>query len=124
MIRPLAALTRQVQEFFHTELVGIFKWDEVVHSLPEKHVPPDTNYVLNERGRRRRRERPEGRFHAKLEMEFGLWRLTVEGPTEHPPLGLLTLDGPETIDGPLDPATWKRFAALIKKHQEEFSNVI
>lgn len=121
MIRPLAALTRQAQEFFHTELVGIFRWDDVEFAPPEKQEKPEPE--INTRGRRVRPERPEGKFHATVRMEFGIWRLMIDGPTERPPLGWLTLEGHETIEGPLDAATWRRFAVHIKENHEEIADV-
>lgn len=112
MIRPLAALTRQAQDFFHTHLVGIYAWDDVSFSPPEKTDKPVP--FINHRGRRVRPELPEGKFHAVVEMEFGIWRLTIEGPNEQPPLGWLTLEAHEKLEGPLDAATWKKFAEHIK----------
>jgi hypothetical protein len=121
MIRPLAALTRQVQEFFHKELIGIFVWDDILFSPPEKNETPQTS--VNRRGRRHRPERAEGKYHAMLQIEFGIWRLKVEGPTEHPPLGWLTLDAADVLEGPLDAATWKQFGSHIRKKHEEIKNV-
>lgn len=119
MIRPLAALTRQAQDFFHTHLVGVYSWDEVSFAPAEKQDKPTP--FRDHRGRMRRPEPPEGKFHAIVEMEFGIWRLKIEGPNEHPPLGWLTLDAGEIIEGPLDSATWKKFAAHIKEKREELN---
>lgn len=113
MIRANAALTRQAQDFFHQHLVGIYRWEEATFSPPERNEKPEI--FLTPRGRRRRPERPEGKYHAIVRMEFGIWRLTIEGPNEHPPLGWIELDGHGTIEGPLDSATWERMAALIKE---------
>lgn len=121
MIRARAALTRQAQDFFHTHLVGLYRWDDVSFSPPEKQDKPVP--FINARGRRQRPERPEGKFHAIVEMEFGIWRLTIKGPNEHPPLGWLTLEAGEIIEGPLDAATWKRFAEHIKEKHQEMKNV-
>lgn len=121
MIRARAALTRQAQDFFHTYLVGLYGWDEVKFRPPEKNERPTPE--MTARGRRRRPERPEGKFHALVEMEFGIWRLTIEGPNEHPPVGWLTLEAGEQIEGPLDAATWRRFGQYIKETHEEMKNV-
>lgn len=121
MIRANAALTRQIQDFFHRHLVGIYRWDDVEFAPPERNEKPVAQ--RNSRGRMRRAERPEGKFHAIVRIEFSIWRLTVEGPNEHPPLGWLELDGHGTVEGPLDSATWDRAGALIKKKHEEFQNV-
>lgn len=121
MIHARAALTRQAQEFFHTYLVGLYVWDDVSFSPPEKHDKPVP--LVNARGRRVRPERPEGKFHAVVQMEFGIWRLTIEGPNEHPPLGWLALEAGEVIEGPLDAATWKQFAAHIKERELQCSQI-
>jgi hypothetical protein len=56
-------------------------------------------------------------------IEFGIWRLVVEGPTERPPVGWLTLDGHGELEGPLDTAVWRRFGEHIKAKHEEMKNV-
>lgn len=121
MIRARAALTRQAQDFFHTYLVGLYGWDDVEFMPAEKNDRPQPE--INSRGRRRRPERPEGKYHATVEMEFGIWRLTIEGPNEHPPLGWLTLEAGEKIEGPLDAATWRQFGEHIQKTHKEMKNV-
>lgn len=121
MIRANAALTRQAQDFFHQYLVGIHRWDEATFAPAERNEKPEP--ILTPRGRRRRPDRPEGKYHAIVRMEFGIWRLTIFGPNERPPLGWLELDGHGMVDGPLDSETWKRMADLIKKNHEEFQNV-
>lgn len=124
MIRPLAALTRQVQDFFHTHLVGIYRWDEVAFGAREKNInPPPETWERNSRGRRIRPEPKEGKYHAAIRLQFGVWDLTIEGPNEHPPLGWLSLQGFEKLEGPLDAATWKRFGEHIKAIHEEHQNV-
>jgi hypothetical protein len=125
MIRALAALTRQAQEFFHTYLVGIIAWDEVEFAPRERNEnPPPAMWARNRRGRRIRPDRLEGKHRAMLRMEFGLWRMTVEAPSEHPPLGWLTLEGAETLEGPLDAATWKRFGDHIKEKHKELTDAV
>lgn len=125
MIRASAALTRQAQDFFHTYLVGIVKWDEVEFSAKEKNVnPPPETWARNSRGRRIRPERLEGKHRAIVRMQFRIWDLTIEGPNEHPPLGWLTLRDHETLEGPLDPATWKIFGQHIQKKHKELSDVV
>lgn len=122
MIRANAALTRQAQDFFHTHLVGLFRWDETKFAPPEKDEPVAP--ALWDRNRRGRRVRPErqGKYHDRVELEFGIWRLTIEGPNEHPPLGWLTLEAHEIIEGPLDPATWKQFGEHIRENHREIEN--
>lgn len=123
MIRPLAALTRLVQQFFHSHLVGVYDWDEVEFAPREKTVvAPVAEWPRNGRGKRIRPEQLEGKFAAVLQLRFGPWDLTVEGSSEHPPLGWLTLKGFETIEGPLDTATWDKFAEHIKQNHMEREN--
>lgn len=119
MIRPLAALTRQIQECFHTYLVGVVRWEDVEFN-PRKKVErtePKT-WPRNRRGGLVRPEFQDGKYHVALRMQFGVWDLEVEGPSEHPPLGWVRLTGHGTVEGPLDPATWKNIAEHIKKHME------
>lgn len=121
MIRARAALTRQAQDFFHAHLVGLYRWDDVTFKPAEKVEKPEP--VITARGRRRRPERPEGKFLDLVEMEFGIWRLTIAGPNEHPPIGWILLEAGEEIEGPLDPATWQRLGAHIKQKHEELKYV-
>lgn len=121
MIRANAALTRQAQEFFHAHLVGVYSWEEVVFSPLEKQDKPEPE--INRRGRKRRPEGNEGRYRAIVRMEFGIWSLKIEAPTEHPPLGWIALDGFEQAEGPLDPETWNKFGRIIKQKHEELKNV-
>ena len=126
MIRPLAALTRHVQEFFHQHLVGIYRWDDVEFMPREENVkPPPEAWQRTKRGRRIRPEGLEGRWHHTLRLSFGPYDLMVEGPAERPPLGWVSIfDGlatvePETVEGPLDQATWQKIADRIKTGHEE-----
>jgi hypothetical protein len=120
MIRARAALLRQAQDFFQSYLLGLYRWDETRIAAPEKNEVPEP--AINARGRKRRPERPEGKFHATVEIEFGIWRLKIEGPNEHPPLGWLKLDGHGELEGPLDAAVWRLFGEHIRK-QEEIEDV-
>lgn len=102
-------------------LVGLYSWEEVEFKAREKTQKPEATF--NSRGRRRRAERPEGKYLAKVEMEFGIWRLTVEGPGDDHPTGWLTLESGDVVEGPLDPSTWTRFADHIKQRIREIKNV-
>jgi hypothetical protein len=125
LIRALSALTRQVEEFFHQHLIGLYRWDEVEFMPVEKteRIPPD-QWERTSRGKRIRPEPPEGRYHAERSLRFGMWDLTISGPSERPPLGWLVLKGHETVEGPIDASTWGRFAEYIKKHHEENENAV
>lgn len=117
MIRPLAALTRQVQQFFHVYLVGIYSWEDVEFAAREKNVnlPPQRN----SRGRLVRPEPAEGKHQVVLRLSFGPWDMRVEGSNEHPPLGWVALKGFDTIEGPLDTTTWVRIAEHIRQNHME-----
>lgn len=123
MIRALAALYRQTQQFFHDHLVGLYRWDDVEFAAREKNVnpAPDT-WPRNRRGQRIRPEPVEGKFAAVVRLQFGPWDMMVEGPSEHPPLGWVTLKGFETIEGPLDATTWAMMADHIKQNHMEREN--
>jgi hypothetical protein len=125
MIRALAALTRQAQEFFHSHLVGLYRWEDVEFMPLEKNVrvPPE-QWVRTSRGKRIRPAPMEGRHKAERQMRFGIWDLTIAGPSDEHPIGWLVLSGHETIEGPLDMVTWKRFGDHIKQHHEEIENVV
>jgi|SRR6185295_1416455 len=124
MIRALAALTRQVQECFHLHLVGVVSWDKVKYKPPRKVVrDPPSAWPRNRRGGLIRPEFTDGKYHMTLHLEFGVWDLEVDGPSEKPPLGWVKLTGHGTVEGPLDPATWKRIADHIKSANEEFEHV-
>lgn len=127
MIRPLAALTRQAQDMFHQHLVGFARWEDVEFLPRERNIviPPDL-WARTKRGRRIRPERPEGKFHHILKLRFGAYDLTVAGPAERPPAGLVELfDGADdnAVEGPLAPETWLKIAEHIKKNFEERKNV-
>lgn len=113
MIRPRSALTRQVQEFFHHHLVGVFKWDDIEFVKPERvDLPADAAQ------RREMQAAHEDKFHERIAMSFGRYDLVVESPSEKPPLGLAKLKlGAKVVEGPLDPSTWSIFGNFIRKEE-------
>lgn len=116
MIRERNALYRQVQEFFHSHLLGVYRWDDVEHARPHKIDRPE--------GAKERAEQSwyRGQTHDKIEMRFGRFELTVIGPFEddNHPNGLITVQhGQESLKGPLDPLTWDHVAEFIKTHNRE-----
>ncbi len=120
MIRPLLALTRQVQEFFHAHLIGHYRWDDVEFRPRERIVRPSPEtWARNKRGKRIRPDTIDGKHHNAIELSFGLWDLLVEGPDEHPPLGWIRLGGLDAHEGPLDPSTWNEIAERIKQSDLE-----
>lgn len=110
MIHARTALFRQAQDFFHSHLVGLYRWDDVDHSRPQK-VEKIPGKALE-----------AGKTHDKIEMRFGPFSLTVSGPFEDPkyPCGLILVQtGAQSLEGPLDSATWDRAAGFIKEHNSE-----
>lgn len=116
MIRARNALSRQVQEFFHSHLLGLYRWDDVQHAKAQQVTRPE--------GAKERADRSwfRGQTHDRLQMFFGPFDLTVIGPFEDPqnPCGLIIVQtGREKLEGPLDPATWDRVSGFIKEHNQE-----
>lgn len=122
MIRAQLALTRQAQDMFRAHLVGVIGWEEVAFSPRNKRqVVPMASLSRLER-RRIREDRPEGKFEQEVCLRFGVWEIRIQSPTDHPPLGCVTLTGDTTIKGPLDPATWDKIGQHIKQKNEELKN--
>lgn len=108
MIRARNALSRQAQEFFHSHLLGLYRWDDVDHSPAQD--------VVKERGK----PWEAGKTHDTVEMRFGPFALTVAGPFEAPPCGSILIEtGRDKFEGPLDPATWDKVAQFVKDHDSE-----
>lgn len=110
MIRTRNALSRQVQDFFHSHLLGLYRWDDVDHAPAQKvdRIPGKSLEA--------------GKTHDKIEMRFGPFDLTVFGPFEDDrhPCGLIKVQtGAESLEGPLDPATWVKVSDFIKTHNHE-----
>lgn len=116
MIRTRNALSRQVQEFFHSHLVGLYRWDDVEHGRASPIDRPESH-----------RERAEqqwfrGQTHDRIEMWFGPFNLTVLGPFEDAahPCGLIVIQtAQDSLKGPLDPSTWDKVSGFIKEHNAE-----
>lgn len=124
MIRAIAALRRQIQECFHTHLVGLYRFEDVqIEPRRKMDRPPPSEWKRNRRGGLIRPDIEPGKHHVSLRLQFGVWDLEVDGPSEHPPLGWVRLTGHGEVEGPLDPATWKRIADHIKSVHKEFEHV-
>lgn len=116
MIRARNALSRQVQNFFHSHLLGLYRWDDVEHAKPQGIDRPEKAKDRAEQSWFR------GQTHDRVEMWFGPFNLTVLGPFEDEqyPCGRIVIrSATESMEGPLDPGTWDRVAAFVKEHNHE-----
>lgn len=108
MIRSGRALIRHAQEFFLSQLVGVYDWGDVAIDAPELCPPAE------------RRERGIGKFQEKERLTFGPWEILIYSSHERPPIGEVSLrrrgwlDPKPVISGPLDPATWGEIGRYIR----------
>lgn len=115
MIRSRSALTRQVQDFFHSHLLGVFSWEEITFDPPER-----VEFPTNPKERREAQAAHEDKMHERVVLRFGRYDLIVESPSERPPLGLAKLKlGAKVVEGPLDPSTWSIFGNFIRKEEHK-----
>lgn len=120
MIRSQTALIRMAQDFFRSDLVGLYHWDHVQLAEPELRPPVSAN--LNHRDRRTAMEAREGKgkYLEQERLVFRPWEILIYSSAERGPLGELILRGAGSIDspvlvaGPLDPATWSKIGAYIR----------
>jgi hypothetical protein len=114
------------QEFFRTDLVGIYSWDRDVRIDPPERRPsiPES---LNYRDRRTAMAEREGKgkWLEQERLRFGPWEILIYSAQEKGPLGEVTLRDTaarELVTGPLDPATWAKIGELIRStHQRKAS---
>lgn len=99
-------LYRQLQHFFETELLGVVKWQDCQHDAPTK-----------EEKIRGQESISFGKFNEVVTVRFGDCSITLESPSQAPPLGRVTFHGgfDATIEGPIDSVTWKKIGRSIKE---------
>ena len=119
MIRPHESLLRHAQDFFRSDLLGIYSWDQVRIAAPEK--PPTIAAEAPLKARRDEQYRREGRYVGVARLIFGPWEILIYSPNEKPPLGEVLLrpneiGGETLVSGPIDAATW---AAIGKRIRSE-----
>lgn len=127
MIRHHDALLRHAQDFFLSDLVGLYTFDEVRIAAPElrETIPPNIDY----RKRRQLMEERQGKgkYLEQVRIKFGPWEIMVYSSVEKPPLGEVVLrdedSRQEYVTGPLDPATWSKIGKFIRSetHQRKAS---
>ena|ERR1700694_537827 len=117
MIHPHSALLRHAQDFFRSDLLGLYSWDQVRIAPREIAMPiaPDTPV----RKRREMQDHREGKYKGEARLVFGPWEILIYSPNEKPPLGEVQLRenqiGSEIfVSGPLDAATWSDIGKHIR----------
>jgi len=118
MIHPHSALLRHAQDFFRSDLLGLYSWDRVQITSPELAPPIAAEASL--RDRRAARDRREGRYLGQARLIFGNWEILIYSPNERPPLGEVVLrpneiGGAVLVSGPIDAATWAEIGQKIRK---------
>lgn len=118
MIHPHSALLRHAQDFFRSDLLGLYSWDQVRIANPELAAPIPAEASLHDR--RAAQDKREGRYIGQARLIFGTWEILIYSPNERPPLGEVILrpneiGGPALVSGPIDSATWAEIGQKIRK---------
>ena len=117
MIRPHESLLRHAQDFFRSDLLGLYSWDQVRIANPE--VAPAIASEASVRTRRDAQYQREGRYLGQARLIFGPWEILIYSPNEKPPLGEVILRPNEIgrsilVSGPIDAATWEQIGKVIR----------
>jgi hypothetical protein len=120
MIRSDSALLRHAQDFFLSDLVGLYTWGDVRIAPPEVRpgIPPNVDY--RERRRQMESRVGMGRNVEQARIVFKPWELLIYSSNERPPLGEVSLreadniNGGVLVSGPIDAATWKKIGEWIR----------
>jgi hypothetical protein len=112
MIRARAALFAQLRQFFDSELREVYRWEDAIPDVP---IPADPD------PKRPKRPSPFGKHKEVVSVRFGKgkYALSVASPSEHPPLGLVSLNSPgDSLAGPLEAKTWQTIGAFIRENEQ------
>ncbi len=117
MIDQHAALLRHAQDFFRSDLVGLYSWDQV--RIANREPAPPISAEMPLRARRDEQFKREGRYLGQARLIFGDWEILIYAPNERPPLGEVILrpneiGGPVLVSGPIDSATWAEIGLHIR----------
>jgi hypothetical protein len=118
-IRERTALTRQVQQFFHMHLLGLYRWDQAHH---HDAIPVVKTVDFTKKRAERESARDQRKFHDIVSLTLDGFELIVKGPYEDEkhPCGLIRVSlGAQSIEGPLDETTWRAAGEFIKQRKEE-----
>lgn len=127
MIPSHLALLRHAQDFFRSDLVGLYSWDAVKIGAREPRPPIAPNIPYRDRKREMEAREGKGRYFEQERLIFDRWEIIMWSAQERPPLGEVSLrdfpDGSARVSGPLDPATWSIIGKWIRSqsHQRKAS---
>jgi len=116
-MNPHTALLRHAQDFFRSDLLGLYSWDQVRIANPEVAPPIASDASL--RDRREQQYKREGKYLGQARLIFGNWEILIYSPNERPPLGEVILrpneiGGPVLVSGPIDSETWVAIGKRIR----------
>lgn len=129
MIRTQFALLRHAQDFFRSDMVGLYTWDRDVRIDPPELRPVlAPNLPRVERRKQMEAREGGGKYLEKERLRVGPWEILLYSAQERGPLGEVTLrqaggiEVRDLVTGPLDPATWKKIGEYIRSsHQRKAS---
>lgn len=120
MIDSQIALLRHVQDFFASDLVGLYRWDAVKIADPERRVSIPSTVDYRERRRQMEAREGLGKYIEQARIAFPPWEIVVYSSVERPPLGEVLLRDFNTteilVSGPLDPLTWAEIGKWIREN--------
>lgn len=127
MIRSQTMLLRHAQDFFRSDLVGLFNWDKDVKLSPpelREPIPPGLGRI--ERRRAMEAREGKGKYLEQERLRFDPWEILIYSAQERGPVGEVRLrvydTGEELISGPLDASTWRKIGEHVRlTHQRKAS---
>lgn len=126
MIRSQTALLRHAQDFFNSDLVGLYSWDRVQIAQPERMPPIPPNAEFRERRKQMQEREGRGKYLEQVRLLFKPWEILIYSSMERPPLGEVVLRDFDTteilVSGALDPATWAEIGKWIRSHQQRIAS--
>lgn len=126
MIRTQMVLLRHAQDFFNSDLIGLYRWDQVRIAPPELRSVLAPNLPRAERRKQMEAREGGGKYVEQERLRFGPWEILLYSAQERGPLGEVTLrdfdTSRELVTGPLDSATWNKIGEHIRlSHQRKAS---